>query len=143
MILVGDRYLHPIVYFVADKPTKGNVSDKIPLVGTKSYRMLLSWIGEMDIDITRVRLYNQSDRPFSNTMQTLSLNNAIANNHIRVIALGNKAMDYLMDAGINEFFVLPHPSGLNRKLNDKKKLRENLSQCRKYIYEGTSPGEKK
>ena len=89
----------------------------------------------MDVDITRVRLYNQSDKPFDG-LSGVSLNSAIEKNHIKVVALGNEAKKYLLKAGINEFFILPHPSGRNRKLNDAEFVKKTLDQCRDYIYKG-------
>jgi hypothetical protein len=136
MTLINDRFLHPIIYIIADRPTKQNVSEKVPLVGTQSYKTLLKWCGDMDIDVTRVRFFNQSDRPFSNEFSLHSIRNGVDAGHIRVIALGKNAMDYLLALDLNEFFVLPHPSGLNRALNDKKALQHRLYQCRSYVYSG-------
>lgn len=129
-------YLHPLVYFIADKPAKDNVSPEVPLVGTQSYKTLLEWIGEMDVDITRVRMYNQTDNPFGNIMSKVSLNKAITMKQICVVALGQKSATYLKKSGINQFFILPHPSGRNRLLNDKAFVRMKLGTCRRYIYEG-------
>lgn len=91
----------------------------------------------MDVDVTRMRMYNQIDKPFEGLSGT-SLNIAISKNHIKVVALGSAAKKYLLKAGINEFFVLPHPSGLNRKLNDKKFVEDTLEKCQEYIYAGVS-----
>lgn len=124
-----------MIYFVADKPTKENLSLTVPLVGTSSYRTLLKWCGDMDVDVSRVRMYNQSDKPFEG-MSGISVNTAIEINHIKVIALGNAAKKYLLKVGIKEFFILPHPSGRNRKLNDKDFVKKTLEQCRDYIYKG-------
>lgn len=131
-------HLHSLVYFIADKPTKDNVSQQIPLVGTSSYRTLLEWIGMMDIDITRVRLYNQIDGPFNNVMSRMSLNRAIELRQICVVALGQKAATYLRKAGITNYFMLPHPSGRNRLLNDKKFVKVKLDLCKRFIYEGVN-----
>jgi hypothetical protein len=140
LMLLGGRHLHALVYFVADSPAADNISPDIPLVGTDSYRTLLRWIGEMDIDITRVRLYNQIDGPFDHALPRTTLNTAVRLNQIRVIALGQKAADYLGKVGIEEYFVLPHPSGLNRQLNDKEYVKNKLGFCRTYIYEGVMDG---
>lgn len=130
-------YLHCLVYVVADKPAKDNISPQVPLVGTSSYKRLLTWLGDMDIDITRVRLYNQSDSPFSNLMSRVSLNRAIELGQIRVIALGQKAANYLKKAGIEQYFLLPHPSGRNRLTNDIDYVKVKLEHCKNYIYKGT------
>lgn len=133
-ILISSK-LHPLIYVVADKPTKDNVSKDTPLVGTKTYKVFLEWLGYMDVDISRVRLYNQIDKPFSNIMSKHTLKQSIDVGQIRVLALGQKAGTYLKKEGIT-FFLLPHPSGRNRLLNDKKFVKVKLIACRKYIYKG-------
>lgn len=140
LFLLGTKYLHSLVYFVADRPTADNISSVVPLIGTDSYKTLLKWCGEMDVDITRVRLYNQVDGPFDHAMARATLNQAIKLDQIKVIALGQKAATYLMKVGVEEYFVLPHPSGRNRLLNNKKYVNEKLGACRKYIYEGVLNG---
>lgn len=130
-LLLNDRHLHPIVYFIADKPGKKNLHPKIPLVGTPSYAKLLEWCAKMDIDITRIRLYNQSENPFT-PLSVPSLNIAIKSKHIRVIALGKNAFKYLMKIGVEEFYSLPHPSPANKKSN--LNIEDKIQQCRNYIY---------
>jgi hypothetical protein len=51
----------------------------------------------------------------------------------RVVALGNFPSSALKKLNIDHF-VLPHPSGLNRKLNDPKFELEQLELCRNYIH---------
>lgn len=53
--------------------------------------------------------------------------------HDRVLALGGFASRALSKINV-EHFTLPHPSGLNRKLNDKTYELDQLKACRKYIY---------
>lgn len=136
--ILQSAHLHPLIYIIADKPTKDNISQQIPLVGTSSYRTLLGWIGIMDIDITRVRLYNQVDGPFNNIMAQTSLNRAIQLRQICVIALGQKAATYLRKAGIQTYSTLPHPSGRNRVLNDRTFVKGRLDSCKKFVYEGVN-----
>lgn len=130
------NYLHCLVYIVADKPSRENISPEVPLVGTSSYKRLLIWLGEMNIDITRVRLYNQSDSPFGNSLARSSLNHSIELGQIRVIALGQKATNYLQKAGIKKYFTLPHPSSKNRLTNDPKFVSMKLENCQTYVYKG-------
>lgn len=136
-IFTQKQHLHSMLYVVADKPTTANLATNVPLVGTSSYKTFLNWCADMDVDITRIRLYNQIDKPFEG-LSGAALNIAIKNNHIKVIALGEAAKKYLLKAGIQEFFVLPHPSGRNRLLNDKKFIKKTLDQCHNYIYKGVS-----
>jgi hypothetical protein len=134
LLLLGNKYLHPLVYFVADQPSNKNLSPSVPMVGTDSYRRLLVWCGAMDIDVTRVRFYNQADDPFNNPLTRMTINKAVELGQIKVIALGQKAADYLAKVGVDEYFVLPHPSSRNRLLNDVLYVKEKLGACRSYIY---------
>lgn len=123
--------LHATVYIVADKPAKNNVRKDVPLVGTDSYKTTLIWLATMRIDITRVRLFNQSDNPF-NVETSKFINKGVVENNIRVVALGKKAMNYLMEIGVDEFFVLPHPSAANRAQHVD--ISSKLEKCSNYIY---------
>ena len=140
-MIFNTRHLHGLVYIVADQPTAANISLTVPLVGTDSYRTLLSWIAEMDVDITRVRMYNQCDGPFDNPLSRTTLNAAIGLQQIKVIALGQKAATYLGNVGVEEYYILPHPSGLNRLLNDKEYVKNKLESCKVYIYQGVLNGQ--
>jgi uracil-DNA glycosylase len=51
-----------------------------------------------------------------------------------VVALGRYAALAAKKASL-EFFELPHPSGLNRKLNDKTYVRGVLKECSEYLSE--------
>ena len=53
----------------------------------------------------------------------------------KVIVLGNFAEGAAMQLGIKNYFKIPHPSGLNRLLNDKEYVRNMLLRCREYIHE--------
>lgn len=125
--------LHARVYFIADQPTTKNVSKSVPLVGTQSYKTFLGWLADMSVDIRLVRIYNQSDAPFSGKNLTL-LKSAIDNKSVKIVALGKPAFQYLSNLGLSEFYALPHPSGRNRVLNDKEKLNKLLETCKLYIY---------
>jgi hypothetical protein len=52
---------------------------------------------------------------------------------VSVIALGGEASKRLNELGVKHF-KLPHPSGLNRKLNDKQEISRLLYRCKKFIY---------
>jgi len=43
-----------MIIFVGDKPSAKNLDPEIPFVGTQSYKKLLEWIWEMDINISDV-----------------------------------------------------------------------------------------
>lgn len=110
-----------LVLFVGDEPSKLNKNPEIAFVGAKCEKRLMEWIsylvgtshGSYDI-INRIykRFYA-----------------AIANADI-VIALGNKASDALKNV---LHFKLPHPSGLNRQVNNKEFIKKQLKACQDYI----------
>jgi len=52
----------------------------------------------------------------------------------KIIALGNYASRALKKLNVDHF-KLPHPSGLNRKLNDKKWVDEQLALCKDWLNE--------
>jgi len=49
-----------------------------------------------------------------------------------VLSLGNDSSRTLRRIGV-EHFALPHPSGLNRRLNDLDFVRAILNRCKEYI----------
>jgi uracil-DNA glycosylase len=55
-----------------------------------------------------------------------------------IIALGSVAA-WGMGKTKLEFKTLPHPSGLNRKLNDKESLQKTLAECRAWLYNEPEP----
>ena len=50
----------------------------------------------------------------------------------RFVALGNNAAKFLTKHGIPHF-KLPHPSGLNRQINDKSFVAKKLLECKKWL----------
>lgn len=132
--------LHPPVLFLGDRPNpKTNLSLDVPFVGTKSYKILLEWIYRMDLDVNNIKIANTVG----------------ADGHVnwinppplfrpdykpKIITLGQNAKEWLKDIKKRHdlswvtSFNLPHPSGLNRELNDKKALSDLLVKCRAFIY---------
>jgi hypothetical protein len=52
--------------------------------------------------------------------------------HDHVVALGTKVSDILNLMGVKHF-KLPHPSGLNRQMNNKPFIQEQLRLCKEYL----------
>lgn len=71
-------------------------------------------IDKSDIDIKRLGIASES--------------------YSKVIALGNAVSNSLSKAGVNHF-KMPHPSPLNRKLNDKQYEADILIRCKHYLEE--------
>lgn len=123
--------LHQRVMFVGDKPNpKKNVSMDVAFVGTTSYKTLLDWVYKMDLDLNLVSMLNAYDVQGQPQVLPSDIRK------YKVIALGEECVSVLNKVPGLVFFKLPHPSGLNKSLNNKKQLSERLVKCRKWIYEG-------
>lgn len=125
------------VVFIGDKPGKKNVSEDVAFVGTKSYSRLLTWIDKMNLSINQVQLVNKGDIWKIDSWKDCvdyetKFGYFVAD---RIVALGNEAEKFCI-ANELEYFKLPHPSGKNFKLNDKKYVDTVLKQCEQYIKEG-------
>lgn len=113
-----------MIVFIGDKPSKKNIDPEVPFVGTQSYKRLLEWIWEMDIDISEVKMINSTTQ-FAPWIVQQKEN--------KIIILGNNAEKFVKKCTNKETFKLPHPSGLNRKLNDKKWLKKELNRCKIWL----------
>lgn len=93
---------------------------------------LNKWMTELGVKQWSFINASQAKIAASNNIdwQTLEL----ARPYQRVLALGNFAATALSKLGI-QHFQLPHPSPLNRKLNDSKYEKIVLCDCNNYLYE--------
>lgn len=125
-----------MIIFVGDEPSAKNIDPNVPFVGTQSYKRLLGWIWEMDINISDVTLLNQNKLDINYVNGDVYYDRTFIDNecNITFIALGKKAAEKL-DGSYVRFFDLPHPSGRNRKLNDKKYVKQILKQCKEWLNE--------
>lgn len=109
------------VVFVGDEPSNSNVHPEVAFVGAKCFNTLVSWIKQLPVDFYVCVNSRDTD--------VVTKINALTDNGFKVIALGNKASEHLDQYRIGHY-KLPHPSGLNRKLNDKRWVAlELLSAC--------------
>lgn len=136
--------LHPHVIFVGDRPNVKKCLDiNVPFVGCPSYKTLLEWVYRLDVDISETSLVNAYDASgFRNTRLNsfLGLGDVGFFNNIKIIALGQNAADRLAELQLEQiaplkYFQLPHPSGLNRVLNDKEEITRILTKCKKFIHD--------
>lgn len=127
-----------MIVFVGDQPSNKNVDPNIPFVGTQSYKRLLEWIWKMDVNITDVEIYNKDDidMQYKGRPDRYLVCGYWPRNHypdeIEIVALGNEAAKKLEELGL-EYFKLPHPSGRNRLLNDKKYVEMKLKECKEWL----------
>lgn len=115
------------VVFVGDQPSINNAVDHIAFVGASCFPRLVEWIKIIQPDfyicINSNELTHMAD-----------ISKLVARADFKVIALGLKAAKRLTEFEIDHF-MLPHPSGLNRKLNDPIALKELLLQAMEYVHE--------
>ena len=123
--------IHQQVLFISDRPNvQKNVSHDVAFVGTSSYKTLLEWIYKMQLDLNVVEVINAYDIQGNPRSVPSDIKK------YKVVALGDEAATACQKVPGLTYFKLPHPSGLNRKLNDVKTLNERLAKCKKFIYAG-------
>lgn len=124
------------VLFVGDEPSSRNVNTTVPLVGTSSYKRLLKWIGELDLDIQDVGLLNKKDEIllYGNEYDVVIFLGKKAECVIRVFSRGQ--VDYSPTLSfLPRFRVIDHPSPRNRKFNDPKYETKMLAELKRWLYE--------
>lgn len=119
------------VLFVGQNPSRDNLT-KEAFIGSKSGNTLLAWIRYLNVD--KCRLFNASTKLGKVTQKNVRRDlKAITQGYDIVIALGNYASKALTKRNIDHF-KLPHPSGLNRKLNDLEYIKNQLDFCKAFIF---------
>lgn len=120
-----------MIIFVGDKPSKRMRPGAAPFEGSACEPRLKAWISKiLDTHIpngiqyhTDFAVVNKEDYHWK-TFERFWIQNAI------LIALGNNASKALDSI---PHFKLPHPSGLNRQVNNKEFINSRLLECKKYI----------
>lgn len=124
------------VLFVGDSPSAKNTDANVAFVGTQSGRRLEEWARTLGVTYQAVN----SDDPVALKAYVRS---AVLLN-MPIVVLGTAAYSRTMRILENSLsgmkldnthmpFMLPHPSGLNRTLNDKKFVAKILSQCKDWL----------
>lgn len=100
---------------------------------------LRKWTTELDLQFfTFINLSGDSD--WNRKFDTIDRNfvcTSIEECDI-IITLGTMVSNYLKRLGYKEHFVLPHPSPLNRQINNQDFIDMKLSECRRYIDENSN-----
>lgn len=118
--------IEPRVLFVGDSPSKANTNPIMAFIGSRSGKTLEAWTERLGLKLGEYMMINRTDEFFADCARSFYKSSR------PVISLGVKADVALSKANVPHF-SLPHPSGLNRKLNDKKTLGLTLSRCRRHI----------
>lgn len=114
------------VVFVGDEPSRTNIDKSIPFVGAKCFDTFIEWVNKFDIDYYVVLN--------SHTKTDLTKIKKLSGEGFKVIAVGNKASDRLYKLDIRHA-KMPHPSGLNRQLNDPYLSNLSIESCIQFLYE--------
>lgn len=100
---------------------------------SKSLMRLAEWINVLELkQFSFTNIYDSYEVETASVDPTLD---QFVRSYDRVIALGQVASNTLRSMGVSHF-DLPHPSGLNRKLNDEKFVHEKLQACKNYVWGG-------
>lgn len=96
-----------------------------------SLKRLYGWLDLLDQHIVSfTNLYE------SKNISEIEFIKSIHRKYDKILALGNEVSNELNKHGILHF-KLPHPSGLNRQLNDEGFVYETIKECKNYLYGGT------
>lgn len=112
------------VLLVGDKPSPRMKPLAKPFEGARCHGRVLEWI--QILGINEPKLYNRVDYALQHMIKIGAFK------HIPVVAFGTNPSKFLTKYGIAHF-KLPHPSGLNRQINDKAFIVSKLDECKKYI----------
>jgi len=115
---------------VGDKPSSKNTDSAIAFIGTASHTRLQKWLAVILDNEAKIQLINRVDPRFDQHLIYATLNS------FQIIALGEEASKALIAYGVTNFFKLPHPSGRNRKLNDKQYEMKILQECKTWLERG-------
>lgn len=113
-----------MVLFVGDKPSRYNTNPKVAFKGARCEKRLLEWLTRMYIE--DYKLINRVDDNAHKIIADFVWHNR------PIVALGKNASHELKCNGVSHY-ALPHPSGLNRQLNNKDYIDTELLKCGKYI----------
>lgn len=128
------------VLIVGQNPSKKNIDPYTPFDGTRSGVTVNKWLDKLEVHKSMcysINCKNSVDYKFNEQgiRETADyLNYSVPfMKYDKILALGKIAHKVLAQAGIAHF-ELPHPSGRNRKLNDKKWLSKQLELAKEYVW---------
>lgn len=125
------------ILILGRSPSKLNDYPNVPFLGAPCYPRLKSWIKQL----------RTPEREFYVDNCTHKMNARFSKRDIelyakslqlyygdiqKIIALGNDAAQVCKAAKMT-YFKLPHPSGLNRQINDSKNIEKLLKECDRWL----------
>jgi hypothetical protein len=117
------------VLFVGDEPSKKNLYPDVAFAGTKSFDTLVGWATKkLNLALYQFTMVNSVS---TQDWARIGFHWGVGS---PIIALGIKAEKRLRKMGIS-CYPLPHPSGRNRKLNNKEYVDSELQKCYLWLKE--------
>jgi uracil-DNA glycosylase len=128
------------VLVVGSNPSVKSVTTT-PFVGTRSLTVLKQWVEHLgDVKVFMANVHDdftEGNAPLNSEQIRRSVMGLKRKYHSvcpdKVIALGMTAANALAMAGIDHF-LMPHPSGLNYKLNNHEYVDDKLNDCKEYVH---------
>lgn len=112
-----------MILIVGDKPSRFNKDPRIAFFGARCEPRLQGWL--VKLGIAECKIINRTDEDFEYYREQARIHSW------KVIALGVNASKALKGVG---HFIMPHPSGLNRQINNKHFIDKRIAACRKYLF---------
>jgi len=112
---------------VGINPSNGPAHQQSPTI-----KRLNQWMDHLGIRYYAFTNVIHETGPYNQSMVDKETLLCYINGYKRVIALGNFVSQTLNRLGI-EHFVMPHPSPLNRLLNDIEYEEMKLKECKRYM----------
>lgn len=131
-----------LILFVGSNPSEKAASEEPFHESTKSGKVLREWVARAGITNFKFGNIVNKATPGNRGLSKKEISSyaGVLNIQIRslkpthVIALGNQAA-FALDICEIKHLKMPHPSGLNRKLNDPAYVEEQINKLKEYISE--------
>lgn len=133
------------ILFIGQNPSANNIDENVAFVGSKSYTTLKNWIFLMGIRSNDLTLFVNASRKIGKVgMKDADLDGLSAvmmqlERGDKVIPLGKYAEKVFLKAAKQlgwktlDYYSMPHPSGLNRKLNNADYVAKMIKAASEYI----------
>lgn len=123
------------VLIVGSNPSQASPDNSAFHPSTKSRKTIDKWFAGIPADLHFINVSNEkteNNKPL-NSHQINPIRTQLESfKNYKIIAVGKTAENVLKHAQIDHF-AMPHPSGRNRKLNDRDYIRNKLAELNKYV----------
>lgn len=131
------------VLIVGSNPSVKSPNNSAFHPSTRSRMILDEWFKDIDAELHFINVCDRT-RPGNRQMRVSEIRECLPSLkskikmtkliHCRVVAVGRTASKALNLLGV-EYLEMPHPSGMNRKLNDKEYVASKICELKRFIYE--------